>query len=218
MQAITIIAFITSYLVILFQYQASTKSGARDIAAALSEKNSLQLLNRRTVNSTPLMILSLLLCFSDHQNVFLRFGWNENFSLITILLLCLCFWLSVYSGFQLKWKPNAAISTWESLSYLSFRIPGLIIYEIFFRGVLFGIFLEWFSIYSAIILDIVLYAAAHAFSARREFLGSIPFGLVLCGITILNQSVYPAVLVHLCLALPYETILLTKHQLPTKKF
>ena len=218
MQAIIIIVVALAYLIILLQYQASTKSGARDIAAALSEKNSLQLLNRRTVNSTPLMILSSLLCFSDHQNVFLRFGWNENFSLITILLLCLFFWLSVYSGFQLKWKLNAAISIRESMSYLCLRVPGLIVYEIFFRGVLLGIFLEWFPISVAILLNMVLYALAHAFSSRREFFGSFPFGLILCYLTILNQSIYPAVLLHLCLALPYETIFLTKHQLLAKKF
>ena len=218
MQAIIIIVVALAYLIILLQYRASTKSGARDIAAALSEKNSLQLLNRRTINSSPLMILSLLLYFSDHQNIFFRFGWDEKFSLIIILLLCLCFSVSVYSGLQPGEKSRSVVSTQETISYLSLRIPGLIIYEMFFRGVLLGFFLEWLPISVAILLNMVLYALAHAFSSRREFFGSLPFGLILCYLTILNQSIYPAVLLHLCLALPNETIFLTKHQLLTKKF
>lgn len=218
MQAIIIIVIIISYLVLLFQFRTATKNGARDIAAALSGKNSLSLLNRRTINTTPLMILSLLLCSNNYQNIFFRFGWNEKFSLITILLLCLCLSVSVYSGLNSTEKSATTISTRERIAYVGLRIPGLIIYEIFFRAVLLGIFLEWLSIAAAIILNVILYAIAHAFSSRREFFGSFLFGLVLCYLTVLNQSIYPAVLLHLCLALPYETILLAKHQLLTKNF
>lgn len=218
MQAITIIVIILAYLVIFFQYRTATKNGARDIASALANKDSLELLNRRTINTTPLMLLSLLLCLANHQNAFLNFSGNEKFAWITLLLSCLCFFISVYSGLLARAKCAAIISTHETIGYLSLRIAGLIAYEIFFRGVLFGIFLQWFSVSVAIILNLFLYAIAHAFSSRREFLGSFLFGLVLCYITVLNQSIYPAVLLHLCLALPYETILLTKRQLLTKKF
>lgn len=218
MQAITITVISLAYLVILFQYRFATKNGARDIASALADKDSLQLLNRRTINTTPLMLFSLLLCSANHQNVFLSFSANEKSAWITILLLCLCFSVSVYSGLQAKAKNGAIVSIQETIGYLSLRIPGLIIYEIFFRGVLFGIFLEWFPVSVAIILSVVLYAIAHAFSSRREFIGSFVFGIVLCYVTILNRSIYPAVLLHLSLAVPYETILLTKHQLLTKKF
>jgi membrane protease YdiL (CAAX protease family) len=218
MQAITIIVVILTYLVILFQYRTATKNGARDIADALADKDSLQSLNRRTINTTPLMLLSLLLCLASHQDIFFDFSGNEKFAWITIALSCLCFFISVYSGLRVRTIHRAIKSPQEAIVYLSCRIPGLMIYEIFFRGVLLEIFLERFSNPVAIILNLVLYAIAHAFSSRREFLGSFLFGLMLCYITVLNQSIYPAVLVHLCLALPYETILLTKRQLLTKKF
>ena len=218
MQAITIIVIILAYLVTLFQYRTATKNGARDIASVLADKDSLQLLNRRTSNTTPLMLLSLLLCSANHQNSFLNFSGNEKFAWITLLLLCLCFFTSIYSGLQARAKCASIISTHKTIGYLSLRIAGLIAYEIFFRGVLLGIFLEWFSIPVAILFNLVLYAIAHALRSRREFLGSFLFGLVLCYITVLNQSIYPAVLLHLCLALPYETILLTKRQVLTKNF
>jgi membrane protease YdiL (CAAX protease family) len=218
MQAIIILVSILGYLVILFEYRASTKSGARDIEGALADRTSLRRLKRRTINTTPLMFLSLIYCSAKNQNIFLQFSWNEKFTLIIILVLCLCFGISFYNGLQARNKLTTVVSPQESISYLSVRIPGLIIYEIFFRGVLFGIFLEWFSTSTSVILNVVLYSMAHAFSSRREFFGSIPFGVVLCCVTILSQSIYPAVLLHLTLALPFETILLTKHQLLTKKF
>lgn len=218
MQVIIIIVIILAYLLILFQYKASAKNGARDIADALPENHSIQLLNRRTVNTIPLMFLSLVLCSANHKNVFLSFSQNEKFTWALILLLCLGFFVSISSGLQLRTKPGAFVSVRDGISYLSLRIPGLIIYEIFFRGVLFGILLEWLSVSAAIVVNVVLYAIAHVFSSRREFWGSFLFGAVLCYVTILNQSIYPAVLLHLSLAVPYEAILLTKHQLLTKKF
>jgi membrane protease YdiL (CAAX protease family) len=217
MQAIIIIVVLSGYVFLLFQYKVSTKSGARDIAEALSGKSSLQLLNRRTIATAPLMILSLVLCLATRRNIFFKFNLNEKLTSISLLLLCFCFLVSVYSGFQSKEKLNETISADESINYLFLRIPGLIIYEMFFRGVLFGIFLEWFSMPVAVALNVILYAMAHAFSSRKEFVGSIPFGLLLYYITILHQSIFPAVLLHLSLALPYESILLIRCQLLTKK-
>lgn len=217
MQAITIIVILSSYVFLLFQYRRTANSGARDIAEALIEKNSLHLLNKRMPNTTPLMLLSLTICCVTQEDSFLRFGWNGKLTSGLILFFCLCFLVSVYSGLQSKEKLSAAISIGESRNYLSLRVPGLIIYEIFFRGVLLGISLEWFSTPFAVALNIILYAIAHAFSSRKEFIGSIVFGLLLCYITILFDSILPAIILHLGLALPYESILLTKCQLLTKK-
>jgi membrane protease YdiL (CAAX protease family) len=217
MQVIIIIVMLLSYVLLLPQYKMSSKSGAKDIAEALSGKCSLQLLNRRTGATAPALLISLVLSLATDRNIFLRCSWNQTLTLFFILLCCLCFLVSFYSGFQVKRTLNAGISINESISYLSLRIPGLIIYEMFFRGVLLGISLEWFSIPVSVAFNIGLYALAHTFSSRKEFIGSIPFGLLLCYVTILSESIFPAVILHLCLALPYESILLIKYQLLTKK-
>jgi membrane protease YdiL (CAAX protease family) len=218
MQTIIITTIFLGYMFLLLQYRASANNRAKDLTEALSKNTSLRVLNQRTVRTIPLMILSLVLYSINRQNNFLQPGWNEKSGLVTILLLGLCFLVSANSALHLKDRVIRAITKKESAGYFSLRVPGLIIYEIFFRGVLLGIFLEYFSMPVAIASNIILYAVAHVFSSRREFIGSFFFGLLLCFITILNHSVYPAVLLHLFLALPYESILVSKYQLLTKKF
>jgi len=64
---------------------------------------------------------------------------------------------------------------------------------------------------------VVLYGLGHIYSSGKELIASIPFGLLLCYLTILNQSVYPSIILHLSIALPYEIILLLKTKPFTKK-
>lgn len=217
MQAIIISTSFLGYMFLLLQCRSSANNGAKDLTEALSKNTSLQLLNRRTIRTVPLMISSLVLYSINHQNNFLQLGWDEQSGLTTIFLLGLCLLVSVYTALQLKNRISVTITTKESAGYFSLRVPGLVIYEIFFRGVLLGILLEHFSMPVAIALNIILYAFAHAFSSRKEFIGSFFFGLLLCYLTILNHSIYPAVLLHLFLALPYESILVSKYQSLTKK-
>jgi len=101
---------------------------------------------------------------------------------------------------------------------VSIRIPFLIIYEIYFRGVLLIICINHFGVNTAIAINVILYAVAHVYSSRKELIGTVPFGLVLCLATTITQSVWPAILMHLLLALPYEIFLLSKKQLTTKTF
>jgi membrane protease YdiL (CAAX protease family) len=217
MQAIIISTSFLGYMLLLVQCRSSANNGAKDLTETLSKNTSLQVLNRRIIKTTPLMILSLVFYSANRQNNFLKFEWDEKSSLLTMLLSGLCFLVSVYTVLHLKDRISLVVTRKDGAGYFSLRVPGLIIYEMFFRGVLLGIFLEYFSTPVAIALNIILYAFAHAFSSRREFIGSFFFGLLLCFMTILNHSVYPAVLLHLFLALPYESILLFKYQLLTKK-
>jgi membrane protease YdiL (CAAX protease family) len=217
MQVLIIIVIFLGYLFLLIQYNISAARGAKDLAEALSECNSLKVLNQRTYKTTLVVIGCIVLYSVRSQNNFLQFGWNENFVAETILLFIVCFLISIGSASHFGMITRTAISIREKILYFTLRISGLIIYEIFFRGVLLGIFLEWFPIPIAIVLNIILYAAAHAFGSQKEFVGSIPFGFLLCSITVLNQSVYPSVLLHLLLALPYEIMLFGKCQLLTKK-
>lgn len=218
MQVLTIIASFTGYLFLLMQYNLSASAGAKDLAEVLSENNSLRLLNRRTYTTTVMAMVCIVLYSLRASNSFLGFSWNENFAAETILLFIVCFLISIGTAGHFRTINRTAISIKDSITYFGLRIPGLIIYEIFFRGVLLGIFLQWFSMPVAIVLNIVLYAAAHAFGSQKEFVGSIPFGFLLCAVAVLNGSVYPSVFLHLLLALPYEIALFTKCQMQTKKF
>jgi membrane protease YdiL (CAAX protease family) len=216
MQAILIITNLVCYLMLLFQYRKTSNKGAKDLAEALAN-NSLQLMNSRTLTTVPLMILSIAFYKVAGHRDFLGLVWSKDSGMLTVSSLFLSLIISVVSSHYSKTVANSIIFLKQKVIYFSIRIPGLVAYEIFFRGVLLGVALEYFSMPVAILSNTVLYALAHAFATRKEFIGSIPFGLLLCSITLLNGSVYPSVLLHLFLALPYESILFSKCQLLTKK-
>jgi membrane protease YdiL (CAAX protease family) len=217
MQIIVILCFL-SYLFLVLQYKLLAGEGAKDLTAVLLRNGHLQFLNRRALTTAPLMLLCIIGYSTQDQYHFLQAALSEKASLQTTLLVSICLLVSVYSTDQFKRRIRTNISIREIIIYFLIRVPGLVIYETFFRGVILGICLEWFSVPATIMLNIILYAVAHAFGSRKEFLGSIPFGFFLCYITVANESVYPAVIAHLVLALPYEAILFTKCQLLTKKF
>lgn len=216
MQAILIITSIIAYFFLVLQYKTSAGNGAKDLAGVLSANLSLQQMNKRTTRSLPLMVVSVML-YAFNRNHLLQFQWSEKFIFSTLLLFSICLLVSLLGTERLPDTIKAGITLKEAIRYFSIRVPGLIIYEVFFRAVVLGLLLHWFSMPAAIGLNIMLYALAHAYASRIEFIGSILFGFLLCFVVILNRSVYPAVLLHLLLALPYESILFSKCQLLTKK-
>lgn len=88
--------------------------------------------------------------------------------------------------------------------YFPLRTIFIILYELFFRGVLFFATMALFSVYIAIPVNIVLYYFAHILGDRKESNGSILFGLILCAIAFYYSSFWPAAIVHLALTLSYE--------------
>lgn len=84
----------------------------------------------------------------------------------------------------------------------------LICYEWFFRGCLLFSCVYIFGTTTAIIINLALYALIHSFNGKKEMIGSIPFGLILCVFTVWYQSVWPAIFLHLLLSLSYESFLL----------
>jgi membrane protease YdiL (CAAX protease family) len=208
MQTGIIIVSFSAYLLLVFRYKVSSDMGAKDLTEVLLTNSSLGSLNRRMIQTLPLMLLSVILYSFSYQDRLLQFKWRAPSALTTILLPGLCALISMMNARQSQNVIKSTVAKKESVPYFSIRIPGLIIYEVFFRGVLLGILMELFSKPVAVALNIALYGIAHAFGSRKEFIGSLPFGLLLCFVTVLTQSVYPAVLLHLCIALPYESILL----------
>jgi membrane protease YdiL (CAAX protease family) len=101
---------------------------------------------------------------------------------------------------------SVAIANYSLVNtYFFVRALFLIVYEFFFRGVLLQALLGVVNMEWAIAINIILYAIAHAFSNKKELIGSIPFGLLLCLVTIKLQSVWPAIIIHLALSFSYET-------------
>ncbi len=90
------------------------------------------------------------------------------------------------------------------LLYGLLRFIFLICYEWFFRGLLFTSFSLWLGIGWAIIINTSLYTLIHIHKTRKEIIGCIPFGLLMCVFTVWWQSIWPAIIFHMQLAIIHE--------------
>src|SRR5678816_4397194 len=84
------------------------------------------------------------------------------------------------------------------------RIVFLISYEWFVRGLLLITCCAWLGTAWGVVINTVLYVLLHVHKDKKEMLGCIPFGILLCAFTIWWQSVWPAIIFHLQLAIINE--------------
>jgi len=94
--------------------------------------------------------------------------------------------------------------------YTFLRTGFLVIYEWFFRGLLLLSFSTWLGINWAIVINVVLYVVLHSHKSKKEILGCIPFGVLMCVFTVWWQSVWPAIIFHVQFAIVNEWPLLQK--------
>lgn len=143
------------------------------------------------------------------------FSWNENYTGLTYVLFFLAFIISAFSA-KKEFKVNAyRIVGKEKIFYLLIRVLFLVGYEFYFRVVLLQAF-YFLPIAFAVVINVILYSAAHAFSGKKEMIGSVPFGFALCLLTILHQSVWPAIMLHIILCVTYESSKLYATKFTTK--
>ncbi|WP_136666724.1 CPBP family intramembrane glutamic endopeptidase [Flavobacterium sp. H122] len=89
-------------------------------------------------------------------------------------------------------------------SYFAFRIFFLAVYELWFRGLLLFDCISDFGLPAAVAINLVLYVLVHIFNGRKEMLACIPFGLLVCALSIVFNAVWPAILLHAGFSLFYE--------------
>src|SRR4030042_2949924 len=77
----------------------------------------------------------------------------------------------------------------------------LFAYEFLFRGILLKTMLSTLGYWPAIVINTSLYSCTHIPKGATETLAAIPFGIILCMITIHTGSIWVAFLAHLILAL-----------------
>ena len=73
-------------------------------------------------------------------------------------------------------------------------------YEFLFRGIVFLGLLPFVGVYPAVIINTILYAGAHLYKGKKETLGSIPLGIILCLITAQTETIWTAFAVHWLMA------------------
>src|SRR6185295_15057548 len=100
--------------------------------------------------------------------------------------------------------PQVRISQWTSGFLLCNSLSWMIYlagYEFILRGYLFFPSMQSLPMAYAILLNLALYSLAHLPKGRKETLGSIPFGLLLCILTVATGNIWDAFLIHSALAL-----------------
>ena len=115
---------------------------------------------------------------------------------------------------NLKHYPQVRLQEWNigrlTVNFTSWALY-LLGYEMLFRGFLFFSFYHAMGPTAAVAINVVLYALAHIPKGRLEVVGAVPFGIVLCLITIGTGSFFAAFVVHASMALSNEFIAIRSH-------
>ncbi|HEX7845298.1 MAG TPA: type II CAAX endopeptidase family protein [Chitinophagaceae bacterium] len=194
---------------------------SRHLNDVYSRKGDPAIVNRKHIAGILIFLISFLyyLSINSYDTAFFDLGWSTNGVFIILFLLLAACKVGTNSA-DSNANKYLAVSLDNStlFRYLSIRIVFLVLYEFFFRGVLLQLFINEAGVIIAIMVNILLYALAHYYSERKEIIGTVPFGLLLCMISIYYQSIWPAILLHLALAMSYELRLITKKRPPIKSW
>ena len=214
---LTIGLFAICYVLILFQFRLAERKRAYDVKSALINTGSLDPVIKRNINGLIIFTAGIILfLFMPYSFPFLQWPWSNSMFYLTLILAVLCFSLSYFTGVR-NVQPHPFVSPKQAGIYFSTRVLFLFAYEIFFRVILFQVCLSFFSVPVSFTINLVLYVLLHIYSSRNEFIGSILFGLILCYITYMSSSVYPSIILHLSVSLPYEWVVFSRQGLKTKK-
>lgn len=114
---------------------------------------------------------------------------------------------------NLKAYPQVRVKQWSTGILVNSALGWvgyLVGYEIMFRGLLLYACLP-FGVWPAIAINACLYSVAHIPKGAGETFGAIPFGIVICWMTLETGSVTTALMAHIGLALSNEWVSLNAH-------
>jgi len=156
----------------------------------------------------------------------------SDYGLSTINFMKSMIWAGVLSFFiilfnyfnsrrldNLKIYPQIRAKSWSFCLLLLSTLTWIIYlfsYEFLFRGFLLFSSERAFGIWIAVAINVILYAAAHIPKGMRESLAAVPFGIILCLLTLWTQTIWIAFISHSVLALSNELFSLSAH--PDMKF
>ena len=198
-----IVYFIISYVSKILKVQ--------NVATAISTKNGLSLINIKHILGIILFGIIFFLLVPNYRSLLVI---QEFPGLILLLLFLVTVFISaLLASNSAKDKIIAQTETIhytinDKSFYFIIRIVFLFSYEFFFRGVLFFSLLELNGLFIAITITTLLYVLIHVFDAKKEIIGAIPFGIILCLFSYYTHSIWIAFLIHMTLSVVYELSIL----------
>ena len=207
----TILFYTTSYLVFFVLLWLSKK------------KEGIRLLDEYGFASNPrvliilhiggLILFGMLPSLSNHVSSFALYNMVAlgNLSTWIPVLVAIVFIIISPRVAEKKYRRivynaplNTALSNEFIIVYFFARISFICAYESWFRGYLLHDSVISFGAPLAIILNVSLYALLHMANGKMEMVACIPFGLLLCILCIWQGAVWPSIIIHLALTIPYE--------------
>ncbi|MEO8794202.1 MAG: CPBP family intramembrane glutamic endopeptidase [Daejeonella sp.] len=170
-----------------------------------------------------ILILGLPFSFSQKYNFLVNkmpdFSEN-NIGIYWILLLFFSVAIASASTKKISFDITSSLSLQQSTDpylFLAIRVLFLFIYELYFRGFLLFSLIPILGLTPAIIASTLLYAIQHIFDSKKELLSCIPFGICVCILSYLTLSIWPAFIIHSCIAVICEGNLLFKLKLKSNR-
>lgn len=119
---------------------------------------------------------------------------------------------------KLKRLHNTVMKPGNLITYFSGRIAFLFLYELFFRGVLLFSLIALAGNIVSVLVNAVLYTGLHAHSSKDELIATVPFGILSSVICIWANSIWPAVVLHITVALTAELMMAASVNKPYKLY
>lgn len=137
-------------------------------------------------------------------NLTLTFGYSAGLGVLILFISRQNAWKkrekSLYPQIKTgKWTP--ALIILNAITWAMYLLG----YEFFFRGFMLYVMAEYWPVWLSILMNTVLYSLAHLHKNLQEVLGAIPFGIVLCLITLQTENFYTAFILHCLLAISTDS-------------
>jgi membrane protease YdiL (CAAX protease family) len=194
----------STYFILSLVYK---KLGIHNLNGAVARVHGLTLLNLKHLIGIVLFGFLFYFIVPDLRYLIYNIEFPRLQILLPFLLVISILAYLSYAANQKDEKKNREASHYNfyhALQYLFIRFTFLFFYEFFFRGVLFFSFLDSFGVLLAIVFSTMLYVIIHFFDSKKELIGTVPFGIVLCLFTYFTNSIWYAFLIHLTLSAVYE--------------
>jgi membrane protease YdiL (CAAX protease family) len=191
------------------------------------EKRANRLFDSKGITNNPVLLIVfhlagiLILGFapllSGHEYSYFIVQNNSILPIsVTIALTCICIIISYrlatkkFNQLSEEGSILLPLHTLQLIIYFIVRIAFICCYEIWFRALLLDYGIRNFGLLPSVLVNVALYTLLHIVNDKKEMASCVPFGFLLCFLSLWQGSALPAITIHLALTVTYELKFLRK--------
>lgn len=161
----------------------------------------------RRLLAAPALLLPIFIEGKDHISTWINLAKPQatlfTAFIFSVIALLVNYFHSSSKSHQAIY-PQLSLTDWQPGMYMmniASWVIYLLAYEALFRGYFFFECLTILPLWLTVVVNVIVYSAAHLPKGQKETLLSIPFGVLLCLLTIYTESFWAAAIIHIALAL-----------------